>query len=412
MFPPRNSSLNPMSPIAGSVLLQEATVVSRLSRHTASSSARAANTATAISDTRTLCSGSLYDGATSATGALISNGAPLTSAPRSSRGPSGLPTARLRSHPPETSDDRPASIPRTSIAARSARDARVNPDANPLLGTRATPPARPTSGTRVTPTVGSARTPQTTPAFTAVSGSRYTGTTGTTSTARRVQTTSANRPANLTKTGGSARSMQPSGVARAASIRRPAYAKAPTRSVPRTGTMNSLKSASTGFKSRISAMITNRRRPTGVYQHGSKQELSSLIAKDTPAQGAAETTEEKLDEKLDEKLNEKHNEKPDQKPAVRATSNTANAQTQTAEVQVDDFLAMSRDQFDRLAAATHRIQDRGRNQAAMDAISAYGAALVAIATARQENMKLAAAIVALSRRATELGSQALGVIQS
>jgi hypothetical protein len=220
--------------------------------------------------------------------------------------------------------------------------------------------------------------------------------------------------------------------------------------------MNSLKTASKGFKSRISAMITNRRRPTGIYQHGSKQELSPLIAKDNPAESAAETADEKHDkkqgtkleekldekidprldekldnkldenlhkkldkkpdEKLDQKLDEKAGEEPDEnsdkKPAVTAPVSPPSAQTQTAEeVQVDEFLAMSRDQFDRLLMATRRMQDRGQNQAAVDAISAYGAAILAIATARQESIKLAAAVVALSRRATELGSQALEAVQ-
>lgn len=302
----------------------------------------------------------------------------------------------------------------------------------------------------------SASAPQTTPAVTSASGSRYTGTTGPTITAKPVHTTSANRPANLAKAAGATRPCQPSGVARAASIRKPANAKAPppTRSVPRTGTMNSLKTASKGFKSRISAMITNRRPPTGIYQHGSKQELSPLIAKDNPAESAVETADEKhdkkqgtkleekldekidqrldekLDNKLDENLHKKLDKKPDEKlgqkldekagenageepdeepdensdkkPAVTAPASPLSAQTQTAEeVQVDEFLAMSRDQFDRLLMATRRMQDRGQNQAAVDAISAYGAAILAIATARQESIKLAAAVVALSRRATE-----------
>ena len=164
--------------------------------------------------------------------------------------------------------------------------------------------------------------------------------------------------------------------------------------MPRTGTINSFKSAGKGFKSRISAIITNRGRPAGIYQYGSGQELSPLIGKDGKdgKDGVAESAVKR----------------PNKKPALSLPSSPPNADTDGEDV--DNFLSMSRDQLDRLIEIAHEIHDKDTREGAMNTVQAYGEALVAVTAARKANMNLSAAIVSLSREATELGIQALATL--
>jgi hypothetical protein len=103
-------------------------------------------------------------------------------------------------------------------------------------------------------------------------------------------------------------------------------------------------------------------------------------------------------------------EGPNESPVERLTLGVPEGDSMGA--NVDNYLSMSRDQFDRLVQATRGIQSQGTREGAIQVVTAYGEALVAVSVARKANEELSAAIVALSRRATDLGSQALAVVQA
>jgi hypothetical protein len=314
-FPPRSSSL-PLPTPSHTLPRKASMVVSRLSRPTAASSARAVNTS-AIKHT---------------------NGA------------------------------------QTSGGARSS-SAFITPNA--------ANPTRAVKSLGAATSIHAARSPRSIPATRSASASKQ-------SSASAAKTTPALRNVNSTRTAArSTKTMKPTGVTRTASVRRIGNAKAPTRPMPRTGTMNSFKSAGKGFKSRISAIITNRGRPAGIYQSGSRQELSPLIGKDGVAESAVKN--------------------PNEKAALSLPSSPPNADNDGEDV--DNFLSMSRDQLDRLIQIAQGTHDNDKREGAMNAVQAYGEALVAVTAARKANMDLSAAIVALSREATELGTQALAAIQ-
>jgi hypothetical protein len=136
-------------------------------------------------------------------------------------------------------------------------------------------------------------------------------------------------------------------------------------------------------------MMTNRRRFADAYQDGSGQELSPLVGKDSAADSVVENPGEKL--------------------VLSPPSSLPRSDTSGDDV--DSFISMSRDQLDRLIQAAQGIHNKEKREGAMEAVNAYGQALVAVNAARKANMDLSAAIVSLSRQATDLGSQALALIQ-
>lgn len=149
-------------------------------------------------------------------------------------------------------------------------------------------------------------------------------------------------------------------------------------SMPQSGTMSSFKTAGKGFKNRLSAMIAQRRQTTPVYQAPrSAQGLSPVASQESMV------------------------ESPLFSPPDDAE----------APAPVDEYLSMSRDQLDRLVQASRGIHEQERREGAIQAITAYGEALVAITAARKANMELSAAIVSLSRRTTDLGDEAIAALQ-
>lgn len=149
-------------------------------------------------------------------------------------------------------------------------------------------------------------------------------------------------------------------------------------SMPQSGTMSSFKTAGKGFKNRLSAMIAQRRQTTPVYQAPrSAQGLSPVASQESMVESPLFS--------------------PPDDAEVPAP--------------VDEYLSMSRDQLDRLVQASRGIHEQERREGAIEAITAYGEALVAITAARKANMELSAAIVSLSRRTTDLGDEAIAALQ-
>jgi hypothetical protein len=137
-------------------------------------------------------------------------------------------------------------------------------------------------------------------------------------------------------------------------------------------------------------MITSRGRSFDIYQRAiSNRQRTQLMGRESVAEIALEG--------------------PNESPIERLTIGVPESDSMGA--NVDSYLSMSRDQFDRLVQATRGIRSQEMRGEAIQAVTAYGEALVAVTVARKANEELSAAIVALSRRATELGSQALAVVQ-
>ena len=135
-------------------------------------------------------------------------------------------------------------------------------------------------------------------------------------------------------------------------------------------------------------MIANRRPATDFYEYGSEPQPGPLFAKAGEAQCPAKTGDANL--------------------VASLLSNPPNGGTVGDDI--NNFLSMSRDQLDRLTQVAQGM-DGEKREGAMKAVNAFGEALVAVTAARKANMDLSAAIVCLSRQATDLGSQALAVIQ-
>lgn len=106
---------------------------------------------------------------------------------------------------------------------------------------------------------------------------------------------------------------------------------------------------------------------------------------------------------------ESDGESPNEKPLPSSPSSLPNGNIEGEDQ--GNFLLMSRDQLDRLVHAAQEMKNEGKKEVAIRAVNAYGEALIAVNAAHKANMDLQAAIVLLSREATDLGSQALALIQ-
>ena len=383
-FPPRSSSLLVSPPPTASqpTSTENLNLVSRLSRHTVSSSARAVVSTTAASNNgRT--------GAVKTPNAARSASDVVPSVIRDAN-ISQTPSARCGRTSQASRDARLGIASQTSIAKITARAIRTP------TATLATSIAGSTSGiqSRSAPRAGTPNSARSAKPTAAPTAARLTTAISCTPTAKAASTTyptSAVRSVNGTKPASATRSAKarkhPT-VAAKPSVGGVASARGTLRARPPPSAINSLKSASKGFKSRISALIANRHPTTDFHQHRYEQHPGPLVAKDGQAQSSAEAADENLAASL-----------PSSPPHTDILGD-----------DIDNFLSTSRDQLDRLIQFAQGIEGEKR-EGAMKAVDAFGNALVAVTAARKANMDLSAAIVSLSRQATDLGNQALAVIQ-